>query len=278
MLILPGSAALSDFRLAKALDSMRSISTHIARVQTEYLHFIDLAQPLSKSAEGKLAQLIDYGSHQKNNPAVAQLSYVVIPRLGTISPWSSKATDIAINCGLNEINRLERGIRWSLELDKNTSLTTKEIIAIKNLSHDRMTEAVFDKTDDVSKLFQQSAPDKLNQININEAGRQGLDEANLKLGLALSADEIDYLFESFTTLGRNPHDIELMMFAQANSEHCRHKIFNADWVIDGEKQTNSLFDMIRETHKQNPGGVLSAYHDNAAVMNGYQASFLRRCC
>ncbi|MFN6961268.1 MAG: phosphoribosylformylglycinamidine synthase, partial [Rhodocyclaceae bacterium] len=186
---------------------------------------------------------------------------LVTPRLGTISPWSSKATDIAHNCGFDAVKRIERGIAYILP---NSALTKRHLARL----HDRMTESVLDSLDAVEALFHHVAPQPMTSIDILAGGRTALVAANDELGLALSADEIDYLIDNFTKLGRNPTDVELMMFAQANSEHCRHKIFNASWEIDGEPQPLSLFGMIRKTHQAHPAGTIVAYADNAAVIEG----------
>ena len=193
---------------------------------------------------------------------------LVTPRPGTISPWSSKSTDIAHNCGLTKIVRLERGLSYYISTENSVALTSSQQAALNNLIYDRMMEATFNDTNDATALFATADPGKLTSIDIENGGKNALVQANIELGLALADDEVNYLFENFSKLGRNPHDIELYMFAQANSEHCRHKIFNADWTIDGVKQTKSLFKMIRNTHEINPDYVLSAYKDNAAVMVG----------
>ncbi|NBX45593.1 MAG: phosphoribosylformylglycinamidine synthase, partial [Gammaproteobacteria bacterium] len=190
---------------------------------------------------------------------------LVVPRPGTISPWSSKATDIAHACGFSEVRRVERGIEYLIQSEQ--PLSEAERVALKPLLFDRMIEAALDPALAEKVIFREEAARPLRIISL-KAGRQALVDADRELGLALSADEIDYLLEAFTRLGRDPSDVELMMFAQANSEHCRHKIFNADWVIDGVAQDKSLFSMIRNTHAHAPQGVLSAYRDNAAVIEG----------
>ena len=190
-------------------------------------------------------------------------SVLTVPRLGTISAWSSKATDILKKCGITKIQRIERGILWSCDFD--TSPPDWEALLTPHI-HDRMTESVLTEYSELRKIFDQSTPQSLRTISVKKRSYNNINVANEKLGLALSDHEIDYLYDAFTTLGRDPNDIELMMFAQANSEHCRHKIFNADWVIDGKASPNSLFAMIRNTHNLNPSGVLSAYEDNAAIL------------
>lgn len=193
---------------------------------------------------------------------------LVIPRPGTISPWSTKATDIATVCGLSSVKRLERGVIWHT----NPPLDDSQFSQFSPLIHDRMTEAVFFSIEDAEAIFSQATPRPLRTINILERGKQALIQANQQQGLALSDEEIDYLVNNFKLLQRNPTDVELMMFAQANSEHCRHKIFNADWTVDGRAQHQSLFQMIRHTYEQHPGAVISAYHDNSAVMKGFNST------
>jgi phosphoribosylformylglycinamidine synthase len=214
--------------------------------------------------------MLDDGVTSPPPPADAQL-FLVVPRLGTISPWASKATDIAHNCGLERIHRIERGIAYRVRLTGGRAFGDHERALLLPLLHDRMTETVLAAADEAEALFRSAEPAPLTTVDVVGGGRAALVAANRALGLALSDDEIDYLVESFTGLNRNPTDVELMMFAQANSEHCRHKIFNADWVIDGQPQTDSLFGMIRETYLASPDGVLSAYKDNAAVMQGFTA-------
>jgi phosphoribosylformylglycinamidine synthase len=272
MLIIRGCAALSDFRLANTLRDLHVISSEIFSLRTEHVHFVQLSEQLSPNESEQLHQLLDYGDITTKQTDLSENSLIVVPRPGTISPWSSKATDIAHNCGLNKVLRIERGTIWLIEYQNDYKPSSKESAQIKTLIHDRMTETVLEQIEQAEQLFHHTAPAELENILISQSGKQALIEANQIMGLALSDDEIDYLFQAFEELGRDPNDIELMMFAQANSEHCRHKIFNADWTIDNEKQSGTLFEMIKQTHKQNPGRVLSAYHDNAAVTAGYQAS------
>jgi phosphoribosylformylglycinamidine synthase len=268
MLQLRGSAALSDFRLNKLLATVRETVPSVARIATAYVHFVDLESSLNREEAAVLERLLRYGPAQETTPVDGQL-LLVVPRPGTISPWSSKATDIARNCGLGEIRRIERGIIYTFRTESGAPLSDHELALIKPLIHDRMTERVMESLDEAEALFLQAEPAPLATVDILGGGREALARANTEYGLALAADEIDYLVENFTALGRNPSDVELMMFAQANSEHCRHKIFNADWIIDGKPQARSLFGMIRNTHAANPEGTLSAYKDNAAVMNGH---------
>ncbi|EID7719458.1 phosphoribosylformylglycinamidine synthase [Vibrio cholerae] len=260
-----GSPALSEFRVNKLLTACREQQLPVTGIYAEFMHFADLKAELNPQELEKLEKLLTYGpTIQEHEPQ--GLLLLVTPRPGTISPWSSKATDIAHNCGLHGIKRLERGTAYYVEAE--TALTAAQIATLKALLHDRMMEVVFAELTDAQQLFSVAEPAPMSQVDVLAGGRRALEEANVSLGLALAEDEIDYLVESFTKLGRNPNDIELMMFAQANSEHCRHKIFNADWTIDGVKQDKSLFKMIKNTFEQTPDYVLSAYKDNAAVMTG----------
>ena len=268
MLQLLGGLALSDFRKNKLLTSLQTAVPAVTEIQANYMHFVDVDKTLDSDAKVVLDSLLHTESQPDTTNPDARV-FLVIPRPGTISPWSSKATDIAHNCGLSDVHRIERGILYHVVSDN--SLNTADWQAISALLHDRMTESVFSDIEEAERLFYQSEPAPFNSVDILTCGRDALKKANTDLGLALAEDEIDYLVENFKTMNRNPSDVELMMFAQANSEHCRHKIFNADWVIDGKQQKKSLFSMIRNTHEKNPGGVLSAYHDNSAVMKGSKA-------
>jgi phosphoribosylformylglycinamidine synthase len=264
---LRGAPALSDFRVTKLLAQCEQLQLPINNIYAEFAHFAQLNEALSDSEENVLQQLLTYGpTIEEHKPTGTFL--LVTPRPGTISPWSSKSTDIAHNCGLSKITRLERGIAYYISINKDATLTTEQEIQLNALLHDRMMESVFNTFESAQQLFTSSEPSELTSIDIEHGGKAALVNANIELGLALAEDEVNYLFENFTKLGRNPHDIELYMFAQANSEHCRHKIFNADWTIDGVKQEKSLFKMIRNTHELNGDFVLSAYKDNAAVMVG----------
>ncbi len=269
MLILNPTPTLSPFRTEKIQTRLAQVTDKIRSIQTRFLHFVDLEKGAELSAEKlqTLEKLLTYGpSYDLSGWKTDGETRFVVPRIGTISPWSSKATDIAHNCGLSEIHRIERGTAWQFEW--SAPLNDTEWQAVEALIHDRMTESVLLSENEAEQLFTVAEPQPLTTIDILGGGRAALENANLELGMALSDDEIDYLVDSFTELKRNPNDIELMMFAQANSEHCRHKIFNADWIIDGEKQQNTLFGMIRDTHKNYSEGVLSAYKDNAAVVAG----------
>ncbi|PWC22705.1 phosphoribosylformylglycinamidine synthase [Brenneria roseae subsp. roseae] len=264
MEILRGSPALSAFRINKLLVRCKEHFLPVSDIYAEYVHFADVSAPLNNDEQAKLTRLLKYGPSLAEHEPQGRL-LLVTPRPGTISPWSSKATDIAHNCGLNKVLRLERGLAFYIHAP---TLNGEQWRQLGDLLHDRMMESVFDDLHQAEKLFSHHQPAPLKRIEILLRGRQALEEANVRLGLALAEDEIDYLLAAFNKLGRNPTDIELYMFAQANSEHCRHKIFNADWVIDGVEQPKSLFKMIKNTFEHTPDHVLSAYKDNAAVMEG----------
>ncbi|WP_143872682.1 phosphoribosylformylglycinamidine synthase [Catenovulum sediminis] len=265
MEILRGAPALSDFRINKLLASCEQLNLAIDSIYAEYMHFVDVSAELSSDEQVKLARLLKYGPTIEEHEPKGQL-LLVTPRPGTISPWASKATDIAQNCGLTQVNRIERGIAYYVE--SKTQLDEQQSTELKALLHDRMMEVVLSDMNEAQALFQKAQPAPLRSVDILTGGRDALAKANVELGLALAEDEIDYLVENFIKLGRNPNDIELYMFAQANSEHCRHKIFNADWTIDGVEQPKSLFKMIKNTYETTPEYVQSAYKDNAAVMDG----------
>ena len=266
MLELRGAPALSAFRHERLLTVLRECVPEVEALSAHYVHFIDHHEELDTASQERLARLLDYGSQAAQEPLEQALRFLVVPRLGTQSPWSSKATDIAHNCGLSQIQRIERGVDYRVAL--RGTATAEQWDAIGALLHDRMTENVLADTAAASQLFAHHSPAPLGSVDILEGGRAALEVANRELGLALADDEIDYLVAAFVELGRNPSDVELMMFAQANSEHCRHKIFNADWIIDGEAQSHSLFKMIKNTFATSPDNVLSAYSDNAAVIKG----------
>jgi phosphoribosylformylglycinamidine synthase len=268
MLQIPGAPAFSSFRLQKLLERVRHEIRSIVGLNAHFVHFVELEQGLSEAQRAVLGQLL---TPYVAPPGEAQHSFWVVPRLGTISPWSSKATDIAHNCGLSSVRRIERGTRFDLLVASGGELGESALERVLDLLHDRMTESVLGSVEDAQLLFRQSEPAPLVVVDVLQGGREALERANRGLGLALSSDEVDYLLESFTGLGRNPTDVELMMFAQANSEHCRHKIFNASWVIDGVERDTTLFNMIRASHRASPEGILSAYHDNAAVLHGHTA-------
>jgi phosphoribosylformylglycinamidine synthase len=255
-----GIAALSDFRQAKLLARLQAANPSVESVEAEYVHVADIDGGLAAEQEKKLAELLDYGT-----PFTGQREgalYFVVPRPGTISPWSSKATDIVHNSGLASVKRVERGIAYYVRGASAVSAKVADAL------HDRMTEAVLNGLEDASLLFRAGQPAKLSSIDILKGGKAALLAANGSLGLAMADDEIDYLFDAYSQLKRNPTDVELMMFAQVNSEHCRHKVFNADWIADSKKQPKSLFKMIKNTYEKGGQDVLSAYSDNAAVLRG----------
>ncbi len=266
MLYIPGAPALSAFRIAKLLSKLRALEPQIAALGSRFLHFVDLGRPLEPSEREVLERLLTYGPRPAHETASDEgESLLVVPREGTISPWSSKATDIARVCGLEAVRRIERGIVYTVSATR--PLGHERLIKLAPELFDRMTEQVLLDPAEAERLFRHMPPKPLRRVPLAR-GLTALEEANRELGLALSGDEIEYLLSNFQRLGRDPSDVELMMFAQANSEHCRHKIFNADWIIDGRRREESLFSMIRYTHARNPRGVLSAYCDNAAVIEG----------
>lgn len=269
MLILRGAPALSSFRINKLLVEGKKLVPNLGQIYAEYVHFADLNRNLSDDSLATLKKLLTYGSKKEVKETRGAFA-LAVPRPGTISPWSSKSTDIALNCGLLEVNRLERGVSWYLQDTEGEELAANDLETLLSLLHDRMMEVTFPALKDAEVLFEAHQPKPLTTVDILTGGCEALAEANSSLGLALATDEIDYLVECFTELKRNPTDVELMMFAQANSEHCRHKIFNAEWTIDGKNKDISLFGMIRNTHKISPEGVLSAYSDNAAVFEGFE--------
>ncbi|MCK9505580.1 MAG: phosphoribosylformylglycinamidine synthase [Porticoccaceae bacterium] len=268
MLTLSGAPALSAFRKQKLLENLQQVVPEIHSLYAEYIHFADIEEALTPDEENVLNALLTYGPSALREAQDGSL-FLVVPRPGTISPWSSKATDIAHNAGLGKIRRLERGVVYFLHSD--TPLHKEARTQVSRLLYDRMVEVAFDDVDSARQLFAHHHPRPHDAIDILQHGRSALELANRDLGLALAEDELDYLLDSFKNLHRNPTDVELMMFAQANSEHCRHKIFNASWTIDGVDQTISLFGMIKNTYQQGGENVLSAYSDNAAVISGHQA-------
>lgn len=266
MLILHGAPAFSRFRLNKLLDKAYEAGAGKVSLQARFVHFVDLKVPLDEREEATLKQLLTYGPSIPDTSVGEGRDLFVVPRPGTISPWSSKATDIAHNAGLLKIRRIERGIHYRVGGCEDAKLPV-----VKSLVHDRMVETVYQQVDDVAALFVQHTPRPFTVVDVLGTGSEALYQANVELGLALAEDEIAYLVDAFTDLKRNPTDVELMMFAQANSEHCRHKIFNASWTIDGEEQPLSLFKMIKNTYEKGGEDVLSAYADNASVIAGTEA-------
>ena len=264
-----GGNALSSFRVQQLLPSLQAIHEKITGIAGRYIHLVASEQPLDSATSSQLSALLTYGhpyAGETQGPAV-----VVSPRFGTVSPWASKATDIAHNCGFG-IKRVERLVEHRLTLKNpllgKALLTPEQLQAVAALLHDRMTESAMLDRSQANDLFHALEPAAMDHVDVLAGGKAALLSANATFGLAMAADEIDYLVDAFTKLGRNPTDVELMMFAQANSEHCRHKIFNAEFTIDGVAQTSSLFGMIRHTHKLNPQHMLVAYSDNASVMEG----------
>ncbi|HEY8887231.1 MAG TPA: phosphoribosylformylglycinamidine synthase, partial [Gallionella sp.] len=304
-----GKCALSVFRLEKLRSALHSVAPNVVVADTRHCYFIALRDgasngsgqpsappfqvahgPTFSKAQAKLLDKVLGLDEDAGEPGQAgtMQRVLVVPRLGTISPWSTKATDIAQHCGLSGVLRIERGVVYYLETNNGKLLSKAEQTAVLPLLHDRMTESVLreggtegsghpaasplrglDNIDSAAeKIFRHGAPQPLASVDVLKGGSTALAKANLEMGLALSEDEIEYLVENFRKLKRNPTDVELMMFAQANSEHCRHKIFNADWVIDGAAQDISLFGMIRNTHKVSPKGTVVAYSDNSSVIEG----------
>ncbi len=274
---LPGADALSAFRQQRLLASLTAQGIELESIEAQYLHFIWSESELGAKDKEVLASLLTYGQpfvtklktgtslFSKGN---AKQAAITIPRFGTVSPWASKATDIARQCGLN-ILRIERGVQYGWNSKKPLNPEQEQLVLAA--LHDRMTEAVISDANEASALYQTLTDRPLARIPVLTEGRAALDTANQALGLALSDDEVTYLADSFIRLERNPSDVELIMFAQANSEHCRHKIFNSTWTIDGDDQEKSLFAMIRNTHQLHPEGTIVAYSDNSAVMVGCES-------
>lgn len=272
MLKISGSSALSDFRINNLLVSLQAIEPSITAVTARFMHFVGIERDLNNEQLTLLKQLLAYGGDIIDGETQGE-TLLVVPRSGTISPWSSKATEIAQRCGLSSVKRLERGIEYTLTASSELSEDSKHTLAA--LLHDRMTQTVIYDASQLD-LFTEHTPAPLQTVAIIEQGEDALIKANAELGMALSDDEITYLVDSFQALGRNPSDVELMMFAQANSEHCRHKIFNANWTIDGVEQADTLFGMIRNTAQQSPADILSAYSDNSSVIEGSHAKVFIR--
>ncbi|MBI3371374.1 MAG: phosphoribosylformylglycinamidine synthase [Betaproteobacteria bacterium] len=264
ILRLRGAIALSQFRITKLVARLTELDPAIERLGAEYTHFVECVDELDAREMLLLERLLAYGEPVQG--AANGALFLVVPRIGTISSWSSKATDIAHSCGLTKVRRIERGTAFRVAARRTLEMAQRAAIA--PLLHDRMTETVLAAPEQADALFQHVPPRPLARIALLSRGRAALEEANATLGLALSADEVDYLVAAHATLARDPTDAELTMFAQANSEHCRHKIFNGEWIIDGKRQAETLFGMIRETERANPQGTVLAYSDNAAIMHG----------
>jgi phosphoribosylformylglycinamidine synthase len=281
-IVLRGGSALSEFRRLRLLAALQAADDAVADVRAWHLHVVLSPQPLTPDTRLRVAALLDDGLPSPADPDGATVLWVV-PRLGTVSPWSSKATDIARVCGLDAVSRIERGTAYALVMRRGLGALIGGLIGTSRtpdaarlerlaaLLYDRMTESVVPPAADsqaLAALFADLPGKPLRTVPVGEGGRDALARANAEMGLALSDDEVDYLLAAFREAGRDPTDVELMMFAQANSEHCRHKIFNADWTLDGEPRAHSLFGLIRKTHAANPGGTIVAYADNAAVLDG----------
>lgn len=266
MFQLMGNCALSAFDQQTLFTKLKKDIPTITAVEAEFIHFID-SDELKDAQQEKLIQLLDYGIHKQltKHQRNSQI-FVVAPRQGTISPWSSKATEILKNCGLGPVRRVERAVAYYIH--SSQALLPREREMVTQIIHDRMTQTVYETLEDLPIFAATHDQGVLGIVPMLEEGIDALHQINKRLGLALSQDEIEYLFQSFTDLKKNPTDVELMMFAQANSEHCRHKIFRADWVIDGQAQSIGLFNMIKHTYEHHNTNVLSAYHDNAAVIAG----------
>jgi phosphoribosylformylglycinamidine synthase len=257
---LLGEPALSDFRRRKLIRRISDLAGGGLELEASFVYLIESADRPGASEISALQDLL-HGTAADGLDRDGLL--LVMPRLGTQSPWSTKATDIAWHCGLESVMRIERGVAYRVP-----GLSGEHRASVSAILHDRMTQSVLESFEDAQALFRHSPPRKLSFIPAGAEGAPAMEKADRELGLALSGDEIHYLLDAFGAMGRDPSDAELMMFAQANSEHCRHKIFNADWTIDGVEQDRTLFGMIRNTHAKSPDGVLSAYHDNSAVIGG----------
>ena len=268
MLRFRGAPALSSFRIERLLALLRRIGPGVRAIEAEYVHFVDTTRELAPAEHAVLERLLDAGGRATSGQRGANL--FTVPRFGTVSPWASKATDIAHVCGLTAVRRIERGKAW--HVDAGEALTPDALTALAAPLFDPMTEALMLDAGEASRLFETHPRGALGHIELGADPEAALARVNASQGLALSAGEIAYLAEVFARLGRDPTDVEVMMFAQANSEHCRHKIFNAEWRIDGAAMPRSPFAMIRNTKDRSPAGVLSAYSDNAAVIEGSTAA------
>jgi len=268
-LILWGGDAFSGFRFKALLESLRSVAPalDIASVEAKFIYFVESEGEVPASVLEKAYALLSAVSEFDGGTG-----FFVTPRKGTISPWSSKATDIFHNCGLTHVLRVERGIHYQLLNGSGAVLSIADLEPVADLLHDRMTEGIYS---DVSDIFQHMQPAPFSTVDLISGGADALREANVSMGLALSDDEIEYLVGAYQSINRNPSDVELLMFGQVNSEHCRHKIFSADWIVDGEEKVHTLFDMIRNTHALNPGNTLIAYKDNSGVMSGFDDTWFQ---
>ncbi len=268
---IEGGDALGNFRAQQLLPRLQAVSDKIVGISARFVHLVDTLEPLSGEQLAQWQALLTYGEPYEGEREGVLV--VVTPRIGTVSPWASKATDIARNCGF-AVKRVERITEYRLTLKSGllsrATLNEQQLAQVASLLHDRMTESAVASRDEANALFTELQPAPMEHVDILGGGRAALEQANVAWGLALADDEIEYLVKAFNGLGRNPTDVELMMFAQANSEHCRHKIFNAQFTIDGVAQDKSLFAMIRNTHQLAPQHTVIAYADNASVMEGTQ--------
>ncbi|RMD70741.1 MAG: phosphoribosylformylglycinamidine synthase, partial [Gammaproteobacteria bacterium] len=264
MLVLYGGPALSAFRLERLREAVVREVPQVKAISARFVYFVDLLEALSPEASRRLEEVLGDGPCPGTFEGELRL---VVPRLGTLSPWSSKATEIVHRCGLTEVKRVERGTAFYLE---TPPLTEEAWARIHPLLHDPMTEQVLLDLEEALGLFEEAEPRPLAVVDLLGGGKEALRRASLEMGMALSEEEMDFLVEHFAAYGRNPTDVELMMFAQANSEHCRHKVFNASWVIDGRPRAVTLFDMIKATYRRHPEGMYSVYWDNGAVMAGHE--------
>ena len=264
--VVEGGNALSAFRSRALLARLQEVAPGLTEVRARHVHWVASQRPLDPATTDTVTRILDYGDPVHDGPDGTLV--VVGPRLGTISPWSSKATDIVHNCGL-DVRRVERVTEYTLV---GAEPTAEQLAACADVLHDRMTETALYSRDAAADSSTSARPQPMQRIDVLGGGRAALVKADAEFGLALSPDEIDYLVDAFTDLDRNPTDVELMMFAQANSEHCRHKIFNADFVVDGEPQDRSLFAMIRHTEEIAGHGTVVAYKDNASIMEGGAAT------
>jgi len=271
-LALPGPSALSEFRAARLLARIRLIDPSVHAIGATFIHFVHLRGPLDSVDRARLDALLRYGDAAPTPIARNDRKFLIVPRLGTISPWASKATDIAHNTGLAKVQRVERGTLYQVGFGRSLSAKAvgveDQAARIASILHDQMTESVVGESVDPALIFQSLPGKPMQTVPMLAQGRTALMHANADMGLALSDDEIEYLLIAFADMQRDPTDVELMMFAQANSEHCRHKIFNASWTIDGEPRDVTLFDLIRATHRAAPQGTVVAYSDNSAVLQG----------
>jgi phosphoribosylformylglycinamidine synthase len=281
-LTLSGTAPHSEARMRRLLEQVQGVESRINSISARYVYYVSVESLLDAPSTQRLCDLLDAAATPPEEPQGDAV--FVVPRIGTVSPWSSKATDIAHNCGLVAVVRIERGIEYRLQrrgrflagrFGSPEALDDGRWRALAAVLHDRMTESALPQTPSAETVFTRLPGQPMRAIPVSTAGRTALIEADRALGLALSEDEIDYLLEAFGQAGRDPTDVELMMFAQANSEHCRHKIFNASWTVDGQAVEGSLFDMIRSTHHANPSGTVVAYADNAAILEGGEVDRFR---